>query len=318
MYIGKNKNVYSFIPNKIAIIVLIVFVLGFVSFGVFYSYKKKNNKKDISLEEKKIDVSLVDEKKTKEEFKDSDGDGVYDWIENLWPELDPNNPDSDGDGISDLKYIQRKKLIKEKQRNSTIKELNLTASQKLGRGVYMALLSIKQAGGTLDDVTEEQISKNIMDYISDLSLGSKIYIRDELHLVSDTKENSYKYRDKMKEFFDKNKINTSEIDLILRATKDPEQYMNDLESAAIKYDLYIHDLAAIDVPYIIAGRHAELLNAVGQLEGALKNLTQEEPDEITSLSSLVQMDKTMNSISDAIVNIEKYFEIIEDTDVFKK
>ena len=40
--------------------------------------------------------------------KDSDGDGLKDWEEALWG-TDPNNPDTDGDGILDGAEIQQKR-----------------------------------------------------------------------------------------------------------------------------------------------------------------------------------------------------------------
>ncbi len=313
-----KMNFRLFLNQYKKIIGGIFVILLMVGLTFFFLQKRRQKKENQQQEEKIVQVSLVNEKKESEEMKDSDGDGVADWVENLWPELDPYNPDSDGDGVSDLHYIQRKQQIKEKQRKDLGNTPDLTESQKLGRGIYMALLAVQQAGGTLDEQTQKQISKNIQDHIAHLFIGSKRYILDDLNIVEDTKENSYHYRDEMKKFFKKNPIKMSEIDLLIRASENPQDYMPQIEKAAMKYDAYLHDLAAMKVPSVIAGRHTELLNAVGQLEGAFKNLTREEPDEVVRLSVVVQIDDFMNKISESILRIQDYFKIIEDPDVFNK
>lgn len=291
-------------------------MLGGILYGIFYIYQNKkvseNTESDI------LKVSFVDEKNNKEIlFLDSDNDGAYDWVENLWPELDPYNPDSDGDGILDGKYIQQKQLIREKNRlGLTGTKSVLSESEKLGRSVYTALLAIQNSGGAINEKDQEQISENIVDYISDLSLGSKTYIRSELILVPDSMENSYAYRTKMEKFLTDNPIKISDINLFIKSLKDPQEYMNEIEEAAIKYDFYVSELSKMKVPYAIAGRHTEFLNAVGQVEGALKNLTLEEYDDIVVLSSLVQIEKILNSIVDASIHIEKYFDIISDPSIF--
>ena len=313
------KNNKHHISNKKIFAVFGIIVLAAIAYGIFY-LTTKNKTIDKDSDRGTIDVTLVNEKETKDSrIIDTDGDGVYDWIEELWPELDPHNPDSDGDGVSDGKYIQQRQLIQEKERSvDSVAKTTLTESEKLGRSVYTALLAIQNSGGTFDENTQEQISENIMDYISDLSLGSKIYIRDEVELVSDTKDNSYIYRDKMLALFKKYPVRTSEINLIMQATKEPIRYRDEIEAVSIKYDSYIHDLSGIKVPYIIAGRHTELLNALGQLEGSLKNLSLEDIDDVVSLASLVQMEKTMNTIVETNLKINTYFDIISDPSVFRK
>ena len=89
-----------------------------------------------------------------------------------------------------------------------------------------------------------------------------------------------------------------------------EEMKTEIEKTAIKYNSYIKELSAMNVPYAIAGRHTQLINAAGQIEGALKNLVLEESDEVVILSSMIQIDKTLNTIVDASVHIEKYFDII--------
>ncbi len=310
---NKSKNFRDFVPSKIAYIILGLFILGFIAYGIYFSYKKKQSRKADDL----IDVTLVNDNKDGKYFLDSDGDGAYDWVENLWPELDPHNPDSDGDGVLDGKYIRQKQIIRERERRGIVGvESNLSESEKLGRGVYTALVALRESGGELDDATKEKISNNIANYVSDLSLGKKLYLREDLNLVSDNKENSFAYRKAMQNLFKIYPINTSEIELIVKATKDPQEYTKELKIATTKYDNYVLELANMNVPYIIAGRHTELLNAVGQLDGSLKNLESENYDDVVALASIIQIKKTFSTIIDANTHIAEYFDIISEDGIF--
>ena len=179
------QNLKRYMPSKMVLIVLGLLVLGFLSYGAFYLYQKSRG---LTVDgENFVQVSLVDDIENKDRFLDSDNDGAYDWVERLWPELDPFNPDSDGDGVLDGKYIRQKQLIRDRERfasNEVFEEL--TASQQLGRSIYSALYAIEQSGGTIDEQTQDKIAENVMNYVSDLSLGSKTYLRDELTLVENT------------------------------------------------------------------------------------------------------------------------------------
>lgn len=302
--------------RNIIILIAIFSALGLTSYAAFMHLDSKGDK--VEKEEKVVKVSFVEEKEELNPyFLDSDNDGAYDWVEELWPELDPQNPDSDGDGVLDGRYIEQKKRIRDKDRSDeNLPELKLTESEKLGRGLYTALLAVEQTGGTLDEKAKEKVSENVANYIKNLPLGTRTFIRDELNLVSDSKQNSIAYRDRMLDFYKKNPINTSEIALMIEATDDPKKFQGELHTAVLKYDNYINTLSEMYVPYAVAGRHTELLNAAGQLEGGLKNLLREELDDIVALSSLIQLEKTMATLIDANYHIEKYFNIIEQKGLF--
>ena len=72
---NKQKSFRDFVPSKIAYITLGLFILGFILYGIYFSYKKKHENRKDTL----IDVSLVEDDKDSEYFLDSDNDGAYDW-----------------------------------------------------------------------------------------------------------------------------------------------------------------------------------------------------------------------------------------------
>lgn len=311
-------NIKQYLPGRTTQIGLIIFsALGLIYLGYylvsnFYSSKS---------EQQFIDVSLVNKDARKENldyYKDTDGDGAYDWEEALWPELDPNNPDSDGDGVSDGRYIKAKTAIKNREQGLETKgQENLTETQKLGRGTLSALLAISDSGEEITLETQNQISKNIEQYIRELTLGEKIYTRDEFRLVEDTQKNSYAYRDQINEMFRKYPVATRDIEQLIQGIENPQESQGRLRTVANKYKNYLGELTTIEVPYLIAGRHTELVNNISQIAGATNNLLQDESDELVTLSLIVQLEGIMNKTAEAIIKINTYFEIIEDTELFE-
>lgn len=307
-------NIQQYLPSKkikIVLLTLIILGIGYLGFVLF--------RKTASVKEKNfIDVALVEDARSGEYYKDTDGDGAYDWEEALWPELDPENPDSDGDGVLDGKYIKTKQAIQEKERRGVdLPESNLTETEKLGRSSYTALLAIAQSAGSIDGETEQQISDNIALYIQDLTLGDKVYTRDQLNLITDSKENIDIYEKRMIRLFEEYPVSASDIELLLNSSENIEGYRNELEIALVKYSSYLEELILAEIPFSIAGRHTELINNISQINGAIDNLLLEEPDELVSLALLVQLEKIMSQTVEAIVNINLFFEIVKDENLFK-
>ncbi|MCA9352105.1 hypothetical protein KC866_01825 [Patescibacteria group bacterium] len=305
-------NIHRYLPSKkIRIIILTLFVL-LVGFLVYYFFDGASNPKS-----NLIDVVSVDDYRSSDYYLDSDNDGAYDWEEALFDELDPHNPDSDGDGVLDGKYLQNKRQIQERERRGgVLPESTLSESEKLGRSTLTALLAIVQSGSTIDGQTQEQFSDNISNYVNELTLGNQLYTRDQLQLVDDSRENSYRYRDAMTQLFKTYPVATSDIELVIQATDNPTDYQGQVRGASRKYNEYLSELVTLEVPYVIAGRHTELINNVSQLNAGFENLLADEIDELVSLSLLVQLENIMNSTVEAIVKINTYFDIISDPSVF--
>ncbi len=301
-----------FVPNKFVIVFFSLITIAAFAYG-FYSYMSSNKKPVQEQKLSQVSVNFIDDSK---EDVDSDGDGLPDWLENLYPELDPQNPDSDGDGVLDDRYLEKINNINEKKGKQTEGRL-LTQSEKLGQGLFTALMVVEQKKGELDDKTKNKISENVADYIKSLSLGTKEYIRNELNLVPDSKQNSFAYRDAMLIFYKKYPVNTSDIGLIIKASRNAYAYKDEIAEAALRYDEAIQELSVMKVPYTIAGKHTELLNTLGQIEGALKNLSlEEDTDDVVTMAFLVQFDKTLERLISTNLHIEKYFEIISQKGVF--
>lgn len=318
-------NAYrKYIPNTFILISLAVVALGFVTYGIFYHFKKQKSNPDTN-SKKHIEVSYLDsseqlsQNNLDDHFLDSDNDGAFDWEEKLWPELDPHNPDSDGDGILDGEYIREKKRAFNEERFKEKKEFKkLTETQKIGRGLYKIIALMGQEGSEMTDEQKEQLSESVSQYVAEIPLGSRVYLKEDLTLAQNSKAETQKYKKEMLALFAKYPIYTSEFSLIFEGSKDPQKFVDELYIAQNKYKKYIQNLIEIEVPYTIAKRHLQLLNHASELEGILANLNKAEPDDVLILSSLVQIEKVINGIIDTNKRIQKYFDLVEDASLFTR
>ena len=83
--------------KKIAIF-LNISIIFLLIYGIWFNlnWSKNEEKKKIEMKREKKEISLE---------KDTDGDGLEDWKENLY-KTDPNNKDTDKDGLSDFEEVK--------------------------------------------------------------------------------------------------------------------------------------------------------------------------------------------------------------------
>lgn len=298
--------------KKIAIFSAVLILAGIIYLAISSSKDKEVISENTS---EFINIDLIQDETA--DFVDSDGDGAYDHIERLWG-LNPNNPDSDGDGVLDGRYIRIQQNNQERDRRTAIDpDTYLSESEKLVRGAGAAVLAIRGAGGSFEGETETQVASNIAEYINDLFVGEKIYTRDMLTTVADTRENVYAYRDEMTQIFTQYPVSATDIELLLKASENPENHSFELSSALDKYSAYLEKITTMPVPRSIAGRHTELINSIGQIHGSISNLNSQEYDDLVALAALIQVEQILNQTTDAILNINRYFEIIQDSSLFE-
>lgn len=310
------------LTKRLIVFGLVALVAVIVLFSIFRGQSQTTGAgSSKNTENKQLAVSLLESKDGVDDYTDTDNDGAYDWEEKLWPELDPNNPDSDGDGVLDGQYIQNQRQIQQRQRqekSSVVVESNLSETEKLGRLYLSALLAIEQSGGEITPEDQEKINENIRQYITALPVGEKKYTRSDVLLVEDTQENAYKYRDTMTDIFIKYPVSSRDIELIILSSSGPEnaEYQGLLRAAEIKYAKYLQTISEIQVPRVIATHHVDLLNSISHLHGSFQNILDQDQDELKSLTSLLQIESVMNQVVEAITNINTFFDIIQDPSVF--
>ena len=304
----------NFLPSlwvrRIIIITLSLIIVGFSIYTIIERQKERSEQKN-----RGIDIVFLEDEERSD--VDTDMDGLPDWEEILWG-LNPYLADTDNDGVDDAQYVRNRKNIQER-RDAGFEnyETNMTESERLGRSIYTAILAIEESGGTLDLETRDQISNNIAEYVKQIPVSGRLYVRDELNLVENTRELTRKYQQEMESLLSKYPVETADIQLLVESLESDEPRKSELKKAAEKYDILVNELVSLDVPYAIGARHTELLNSISHVAGSLKNLSADEQDELLTLSTIIQMDDRLNQVRESAFNIQAFFEIIADDTVFE-
>ena len=304
----------NFLPSlwvrRIIIITLSLIIVGFSIYTIIERQKERSEQKN-----RGIDIVFLEDEERSD--VDTDMDGLPDWEEILWG-LNPYLADTDSDGVDDAQYVRNRKNIQER-RDAGFEnyETNMTESERLGRSIYTAILAIEESGGTLDPETQDQISNNIAEYVKQIPVSGRLYVRDELNLVENTRELTRKYQQEMESLLSKYPVETADIQLLVESLESDEPRKSELKKAAEKYDILVNELVSLDVPYAIGARHTELLNSISHVAGSLKNLSADEQDELLTLSTIIQMDDRLNQVRESAFNIQAFFEIIADDTVFE-
>lgn len=318
--IGMNLNLLSRFSKKIHIsnrvLIPILVVLIFSSLIIFlYERKREKNKESVNQHLITVEYLSDSEKKQDPLLRDSDSDGVYDWKEELLG-LDPHNPDTDRDGVSDLEYVRSIESFHSSS-NKQGGGKDLTLSERFGRGVYTAIYLLEKSndGQPLDEQTKKKIEKNVEDYIKTVHFGEKLYTRDSIKVIEDSKQNDFAYEEKMKQLFNEYPIKLSDFDLLRKSVGKEEQYRVQLTNAVMRYDDYLHELEQVKVPALAVQKHLQLMNGVVKLKTALANVDNVD-DGLIVVSALSQFSQLVEDVLDAIIKLNKYFQIIHEPDAF--
>ena len=114
------------LPSRRVIFTVLIAVVVLVVVGVGVSDEKTSSVANALLKNARVAVGFV--------FPDADGDGLSDWKERLFG-TNPNNPDSDRDGVSDgVQYASEKTLPNKEVSDSALNYLGATNEALLNGG----------------------------------------------------------------------------------------------------------------------------------------------------------------------------------------
>ncbi len=175
-----NITKYSqYLPSKKFGITLGIILIIIIPLLFFFNSKEK----PIATKEQNT-VALQIENKTINDLiaKDSDGDGIADWEEEMWG-TDKNNKMT-FDGIPDTTYIENKKS--ELNLEKDITQTKLTETEKFAREFFTGFVAMKSSG-EVDADTMNSFSNALGQKIVDPTL---IDIYSEKNLKIDTRATS--------------------------------------------------------------------------------------------------------------------------------
>src|SRR3989344_1932573 len=119
--------------------------------------------------------------------KDTDGDGILDWEENLWG-TDPLKKDTNDDGTGDDVEVAKMKAAQGMSVNGKINldvesSETLTETDKFSRELFSTIATLSQAG-EINQETVEKLSNSLVEQIKAPSV-QKVFLMSDLKIIQD-------------------------------------------------------------------------------------------------------------------------------------
>lgn len=247
---------------------------------------------------RKARESFANEKVSNLVNKDTDGDGVLDWEENLWG-TDPLKADTDDDGVSDAEEIAE---IKKNNGLNPEDSANLSKTDEFSRDLFATIATLTQSG-EIDQETVDKLSESLALKIAGTPV-KKVFTEVDLRITDNNSLEAIKSYDKATtELSKKYQIKTGPVIILAEAILSGELDMDKLS----KLDPLVEDgvrmideLVKITVPSSLAKKHLNLANALQRTIENLDNIRKLEKDVIPALSAITQLENNNEGLEGAI------------------
>jgi hypothetical protein len=298
-------------PKKIIFsIIVFIMLIG----GVLFYLNSKN--KILSYE----NADLVAEKTNEKIYKDSDGDGLKDWEEELW-KTDANKSDTDGDSTNDFEEIREgrdplKKGPDDKFDSETIKgkinpsiESDLTETDKFSRELFATYVNARQSG----DFTSGGYADLMLKYAENSNKENVIiYKETDFKTVPATKESIREYgnalakliKEKSKEY------PTSEMTLLDKITKEnPEtkEKIEEFKNISNRYSSLKEEMIKMPVPVSALKIHTQLTNVMGIMNVSVESMQYIFSDPVKSMSWVAIYPHAVEVMVESFKDLKGYF-----------
>lgn len=239
--------------------------------------------------------------------RDSDGDGVRDWEEFLW-NLDPNNKDSNGNGLPDAEELEVRKIALRGTATVATSTTTSTFTDTFSREFFVAFSALKQSGN-LTTSNIDQISKQSLEALTQATIQEK-YSKKDLVLASSTSESKAIYEKNMSEIGKGLSVKTlgKELELLGRAINKPrsEKLITELKKIQQIYLTLAERTIKIAVPSAVQNTHLELANSYYKLGAAVGGLTQIYDDPALSIVYFNEYQRALDRLPVILTALAKY------------
>jgi len=249
------------------------------------------------------------------EEKDTDGDGLKDWQEDLYG-TDKTKKDTDGDGIPDAVEIRTSQAPTTTDAlslsTSTTTPEQKTLTRALTRQIFAAYVQAKQEK-TFNQKEFNTFVENLTKQAYDKSILPKFtYSVDDIkHIIKPTEKNVRFYKkafdEAVKEF---DTIDAYEMTLYAQAvkTQNPDDFAK-LRSVADIYRRVAKNLMIMPVPSDYTRQHVRLANNFVTFASVLDKLAFSETDPMLSFVAIREFLDTEANIKTAYTDMDAYFEL---------
>ena len=254
--------------------------------------------------------------------KDSDGDGLKDWEENLWG-ANPQNPDTDGDGTPDGEEItqERNPLVAgpdDALASSTPNILKGTSAlgessggtytDQLTRQLFGTFIAAKQSGQSINQTEETQ--KILNDLFTAYQSDQKaVYTKSQIATTSDNSAASLKkYGNTVGAAISKiYAVGARDLEIAQSALqREDREEIKQLGEIAEAYAHAAKGLASIPVPSTAASLHLPIVNAIAGFSSALRTMQKLIDDPAAGIVGIGEYKKNLSLLSKSLLDLRAF------------
>ena len=299
----------KYLPSKkFTKIMGVILILLFIIFILFYFFSNK-----VSFVSNTATDSLSLQGRTFGDLinKDTDGDGVFDWKENLWG-TDMNNKATFND-IPDGTYIAEKRKELNLEIEDKNKEESLTETEKFAREFFTTYTAMKSSGD-IDSETINNFSTTLGQSIVESELSDAYAEKDVLIKNTDTPLSRKEYYQSLQDIFNKHKNEAglgNELSIVSSAlTKSggtggkPEDYA-ELLVIGEGYKSFTKEMMTLKVPSSLLEYHLKIANSANNTGQGVLNLQKIVDDPIVGIAGLAQYKKNSADLLITVATLEE-------------
>lgn len=228
--------------------------------------------------------------------QDTDGDTIADWEEPLWG-TDPNNPDTNGDGISDGEEVKQKKTALQSN-PETQAEYNET--ELLSQELFTLINSLSASGALTDEAMQNIANTFVQNTIAE-EVAPDAYTRSMLDISYNSGSASLRtYQNALEKTISPaiEKGVGQEMQAIASGI-----YLGDasfFQNLAVAGDVYLQTSKALiaipNIPSTVASYHLALANDMEKIGMSLKSMTDMIDNPAAGLGAFVSYQNYTDSL----------------------
>jgi len=306
-----NKYLKYLPSKKFTLILSISIVLVIIIFVIFFMPSSGKNFTVIGNKKQNTALKIGNQTLSDLIKKDSDGDGVPDWEENLWGT--DKNKKRTFNNIPDAVYIANKK--KELNIKQDVNTKKLTETERFAREFFTGYNALK-ASGQVDKNTIDNFSKTLGEKIVNQNLVNRYKETDIKISAKDNSTTRQEYYQKIKKLFKSyqsvgmgDEIGIISNELLSQSAnkiKNKTNQNNKLLNIANAYQNFAKKIMEMNVPQSLAQYHLQIANDSNNTGLSILNMEKVIKDPIVGLSGLSQYQKYSNNLVKAVSDLETF------------
>ncbi len=267
------------------------------------------------------DITVTGTEKTYTEELDTDGDGLKNWEEMLWG-FDPNNPDTDGDGISDAtekQEAQNTALTRQQEFAKLIDPTDdpnwesLSYTEQVSGLLLSNYLALKQSGQPLSKDDALAIVQSIPAYDPPEQTAPRVYSLSDVRASAQSDEKALReYGNDVGALLSVPEGDEVKNELIVLVsfmqTGDETTFLRDLKEVIAQYDYVLAGLLQISVPKNIVSAHLGIINALSLVRSTVNDFHSFTEDPLLALSVFTTYNESTTRRGEAFRALRTVFE----------